>query len=103
MNARRRGLPIPRLAHAIAAWMIYVGAVDLDGTTIDVRDPLLATIRAALERAGPAPRARVDALVGIEAIFGTDLSADVQFKDAVSQAYTRLAATGVRAALADLG
>lgn len=97
---RRRGLPSTRLATAIAAWMIYVGGVDLAGQAIDVRDPLLPDIREALARCNSmAPQDRVTALLALDGIFGRDLADDREFAGAVSAAYETLVRGGVRAAL----
>ena len=92
-----RGLGIGRLALAVAAWLRYAGGTDETGAAIDVRDPL-----AALWRGDPAmtPAERVAAVLGIEAVFGTDLPADPTFSAAVTSAYTVLILKGVRAAVA---
>ncbi|MFB9971206.1 mannitol dehydrogenase family protein [Pseudoroseomonas cervicalis] len=95
-----QGLPIPRLALVVAAWIRYVGGVDERGGAIDVRDPLAAALREALDAAGGDPAARVRAALGFPAIFGTDLPAEPRFTDAVTDAYRRLLAAGARAALA---
>lgn len=95
-----RGLSMPRLALAIAAWMIYAGGVDEAGNAIDVRDPLAQTIRRALDGAGPDPDAQVAALIGLDAIFGSDLPSDPVFRTAVASAYARLRSDGVRRTLA---
>ncbi len=94
-----RGLPIPHLALAIAAWIRYVGGADESGQAIDVRDPLAARCRAALDEAGSDPRRRVRAIVGIDAIFGPDLPQSAPFTTGVSEAYAVLLANGARAAI----
>jgi fructuronate reductase len=97
-----RDLSIPCLALAVAGWVRYVGGVDERGREIDVRDPLGAQIRGALDKAGGDPRARVRAVLGIEAIFGADLARDPRFESALTAAYTSLLARGARGAAAEL-
>jgi fructuronate reductase len=93
-----RGLPIPRLALAVAAWIRYVGGTDEAGQPIDVRDPLAAELAAALDAAGPDPTRRVAAVLGRQAVFGTDLPRAATFVSAVTDAYTSLLQGGARAA-----
>ena len=92
-----RGLGIGRLALAIAAWIRYAGGTDEKGEPIDVRDPLAARLHA-----DPAmsPTERVAAVLGIEAVFGPDLPADLTFRSAVASAYINLIINGSRAAAA---
>jgi fructuronate reductase len=98
-----RGLPIERLAHAVAAWMIYIGGVDERGQPIDVRDPLAALFRDGLPGADAAPDSRVAALLAIEPVFGRDLAANDVFRRAVTEAYRRLRSHGARQCMAALG
>ena len=93
-----RNMPSPHLALAIAAWMRYVGGVDERGNAIDVRDPLVPYLREILERAGDNPRARVRALLKVEAIFGSDLPGDSRFEEALIGACTDLLTAGARGA-----
>jgi fructuronate reductase len=95
-----RGLPIPRLALTVAAWMVYVGGKDEQGQTFEVRDPLAATLAAALAKAGDAPGARVAALLGFEAVFGADLAANPDFRRAVTTAYRQLLDKGAKRTVA---
>ena len=93
-----QGLPIRALALAVAAWMHYVGGTDEHGRPIDVRDPLAEKLRAALNNAGPDPVDAVTAILGTEAVFGTDLCRDKKFAAAVTDAYRQLLEHGARAA-----
>ncbi|TPG59862.1 mannitol dehydrogenase family protein [Roseomonas nepalensis] len=93
------GLPIPALALAVAAWARHAEGLDETGAPIELRDPLAPAIRAALASGGDA-KARLGALLGLEAIFGTDLPAHAGFRAAVAGAYERLLASGARAAAA---
>jgi fructuronate reductase len=98
-----RDLPISHLALATAAWIRYVGGIDERGREIDVRDPLGPKLREILDRAGEDPRARVRAVLGVEAIFGSDLPRDARFENALVAAYRNLfeqGAVGAAAALA---
>ena len=61
--------PFPLLALGVAGWMRYVGGVDEQGNAIDVSDPQLAVIQAAVKGSAEGEN-RVNALLGIEAILG---------------------------------
>ncbi len=98
-----RGLPITRLARAVAAWMIYVGGIDERGQAIDVRDPMLAELRGAAAAGGGNPEAIVAALLGIEAVFGRDLGVNAAFRSSVTDAYRDLRSHGARRCVAALG
>ncbi len=91
------GLPIARHALAVAGWMRYVTGLDERGGAIDVRDPLAADIAARVAGVGPEGLAR--ALLGMRAVFGTDLPLDPRFVSAVTAALTRLYAMGARRAV----
>ncbi|MFM9974872.1 MAG: mannitol dehydrogenase family protein [Beijerinckiaceae bacterium] len=93
------GLPIPRLALVIAAWMTYVGGVDGAGRPIDVRDPLAGTFRSRLTTAGEESASRVAALLSLDAVFDPDLASNVTFRQAVTKAYQTIADNGARAAI----
>jgi len=93
-----RGLPIPRLALAVAAWLRYVSGIDEAGQPIDVRDPLGAHLQAILANAGPDAATRVRSVLGVEAIFGTDLPRSEPFTTAVTGAFTTLLERGARTA-----
>jgi fructuronate reductase len=96
-----RGLPLPGIALALAAWIRYVGGVDERGRTIDVRDPLASDLRSALQRAGDDPGARVRAVLGMQVIFGADLPADRRFEAALLAAYESVLERGALAAAAE--
>ena len=76
--------------------MRYVTGVDEEGLPIDVRDPAAAKLRALADAAGPSPERLADALLGMEATFGTDLPADPRFRGAVTDALARLFADGAQ-------
>jgi fructuronate reductase len=89
-----RGLPFPRLALAVAAWMIYAGGRDERGRTFEVRDPLAATFAAVLTKAGDLPKARCAALLAMDSVFGADLTANVEFRRTVEWAYRQIVGLG---------
>ena len=97
-----RGLAFDRLALVIAAWMIFVGGTDEQGRPIDVRDPMLSEIRAALAKADETSVGRVDALLSLQTIFGEDLAGHAGFQASVTSAYEVLRAAGARRAVASL-
>jgi fructuronate reductase len=98
-----RGLPIRRLALAVAAWIRYVGGIDEQGNPIDVRDPLAGPLRAALDSAGSAPASRVAAALRFEAVFGQDLPLSPDFEAALTAAYADLLARGAHEAARTVG
>ncbi|WJV41258.1 mannitol dehydrogenase family protein [Raoultella terrigena] len=87
------------LALGVTGWMRYVGGVDDRGEAIEICDPLLPVIQQAV-RASADGEARVNALLGIEAIFGASLAQDPRFVDAVTQAYLSLQSRGAKATVA---
>ncbi len=97
-----RKLPMPRIALAVAAWMIYVGGRDLDGKPIDIRDPLAASLQKRQAAATAEPASQVAASLAETAIFGDDLAANAEFAREVTAAYELLRRSGVRTALASL-
>ncbi len=94
-----RGLPIPRLALGIAAWMRYVTGTDEAGRPIDVRDPLVDELRRHADAAGPVAERLAPALLGMESIFGHDLAADPRFTGPVIEALRSLLDVGALATL----
>lgn len=89
----------PLLALGVAGWMRYVSGVDDKGNAIDIRDPLSDKIRASVETSHD--NERVNALLMLSEIFGTDLPANPQFVEAVHHAYQLIAQRGARQAIID--
>ncbi len=87
------------LALGIAGWMRYVGGVDEKGQAIEVCDPLLSVIQSAVNNSAQG-EARVLALLGIDAIFGSELPKDATFVAQVQNAYQTLLEKGAKAAVA---
>lgn len=81
------GLPLGRLAHGIASFIHYAGGYDRTGRPLELRDPLAETIKQRLDTAAPNPEAMVDAVLGIEKIFGTELPDDPRFRTPIIKAY----------------
>ena len=96
---RVHGRSFPLLALGIAGWMRYVGGVDERGETIEVSDPLLPVIQAAVQGSAEG-ESRVKALLGIESIFGKELPQDNVFVDAVMNAYAALLKNGAKTTVA---
>ncbi|MOA47185.1 hypothetical protein D3C78_1697990 [compost metagenome] len=89
----------PLLALGIAGWMRYVGGTDERGNAIEVCDPLLTVIQAAVNGSAEG-ESRVQALLGIEAIFGKELPLEKTFVGAVMKAYLTLVEKGAQATVA---
>lgn len=89
------------LSMGIAGWMVYVSGVDEKGNVIDVRDPMSEQFKTIYLQHGKNSSV-VKALLGIEAIFGTDLIKNDQFVNKVSKAYKLIVSQGARNAVASL-
>ncbi len=88
------------LSLGVAGWMRYVGGVDEQGQVIEVSDPLLADIRDAVGSSAEGA-ARVNALLGLKAIFGGELPANPAFVAQATAAYEMLLANGAKATVAE--
>lgn len=87
------------LTLGVAGWMRYVGGVDEQGNKIEVSDPLLPVIQAAVQGSEEG-ESRVKALLAIKAIFGQDLPQNGQFVEQVTNAYLSLLSKGAKATVA---
>jgi fructuronate reductase len=90
------GRPLRRLALAVAAWMRFVTGIDEHGKAIPVRDPLADLLAKRASAAGGDPHAIADALLGVEAVFGTDLPQATKFRGEVRAALATLMRQGAR-------
>jgi fructuronate reductase len=99
----KAGAGIDHLALGVAAWMRYVTGIDEKGGAIDVRDPLVAELKRRAEAAGRDAKVLVEALTGIEAIFGTDLPGDLRFTKPVTAHLASLFEKGAKATASSLG
>lgn len=91
-----QGLPIRRLAHAVAAWMRYVAGIDERGRDIDVRDPLADLLRSRARPLLGDAAAMAESLLGLTSIFGADLPANATFLKSVTAALEGIIADGAR-------
>ena len=96
----KRGLPFGHLALGVAGWMRYVTGIDEKGGAIDVRDPLADRLQAVAADGAPSPAPLARRLIGIEAIFGSDLSADPRFVSTVTVKLEKLYRDGAKRAVA---
>ncbi|WP_446668113.1 mannitol dehydrogenase family protein, partial [Klebsiella pneumoniae] len=87
------------LAMGVAGWMRYVSGVDDRGQEIEISDPLLPIIQQTVQNSADGEE-RVKALMGIEAIFGQDLSQEPRFVNEVTRAYLSLKKHGAKATVA---
>lgn len=88
------------LALGIAGWMRYVEGVDEKGNAIDVVDPILGELQQV--NRSFSGEARINALLAINTMFGSDLPANPEFVADVTEAYRALCANGARATVAAL-
>lgn len=91
-----------RLALAVAAWTIYAAGRDLDGKSIDVRDPL-AERTAEIGRAANGSASRlIEGFLQLVDVFGEDLSVDRRFAATLEARAKALLERGVLAAVGEL-
>lgn len=98
----KAGGGIDHLALGVAAWMRYVSGTDEKGAVIDVRDPLAASFAEKAKEAGRNAAALSRSLLGIEAIFGSDLPREERFTQAVERHLAALFEKGAKATAASL-
>ena len=91
----------PGLVLAVAAWMLYVGAVDETGQVIDVQDPLAELLKS-LSDSGKDAVAKVDALLSLREIFPESLAINPLFQNALYQAFSSLSKHGAQACAKEL-
>lgn len=96
---RAAGRKSPRLTLAVAAWMRYVGGIDECGNPIEVRDPLAARLRAAVDEQD-GPEGKVGALLAMPEIFSPALASAL--RPGVTLAYATLLKKGAARAVEDL-
>lgn len=92
---RQNGGSYSGLALGVAGWMRYVGGIDDAGQTIDIRDPMLATLQQVVNHS-PDDEQRVAALLALKSVFGGQLPSDKEFVAEVTQAYLSLRDRGAR-------
>ncbi len=89
------------LALGVAGWMRYVGGIDDHKQIIDVRDPMVDELKK-LVTASDDGIERVNALLTLDAVFGSDLPNNSLFKDKVTQHYLCLMEKGAKQTIQDL-
>ncbi len=91
----------PCLTLGIAGWMRYVSGVDDAGAPIEIKDPLVDTLRNIVQNSADG-EPRVKALLAVKSVFGEDLPANEQFVDRVTAAYLLIKQRGAKAAVGKL-
>lgn len=92
-----QGLSSERLCFAIAGWMQYLRGKDEAGLMYAINDPLAESLKAAA--AIDDISQRVDALLSIDAVFGSDLKDRIEFVSVVKAHARRIDQEGVLQAL----
>ena len=85
------GLPLGRLAMGIAGFIYYAGGVDRHGRSLELKDPLASELSNRLANAAPDAAAKVEAVLSLDKVFGSELPHQPAFRVAVVEAYTSLA------------
>ena len=94
----KANLPIPHLATVIAIWLRFLQGKDERGRNLPLDDPLASKLRAAASAREPCRE-----LLGLQQVFGTDLSRNPQFRDEMCQRFELLQQCGVRKTLVPVG
>ncbi|PXY90190.1 mannitol dehydrogenase family protein [Gilliamella apis] len=89
------------LALGVAGWIRYVGGIDDHKQIIDLRDPMVDELKK-LVTASDDGIGRVNALLTLDAVFGSDLPNNSLFKDKVTQHYLCLMEKGAKQTIQDL-
>uniref|UniRef100_UPI00374DDDA9 mannitol dehydrogenase family protein n=1 Tax=Undibacterium sp. TaxID=1914977 RepID=UPI00374DDDA9 len=92
------GLEIQRLCFAVAGWLRYLAGSTDAGDSYALSDPLAASLQAAARDAVDP----VQALLKINAVFGSDLPADARFVTQIRLHYHQMAESGTAMALQEL-
>ncbi|MDQ6433798.1 mannitol dehydrogenase family protein [Mesorhizobium sp. LHD-90] len=79
--ALKAGTPCGGLLLGIAGWMKYASGVDSAGRALEVLDPFAERTKAVAAASGGDAARLVEGMLGIEAIFGTDLAQNGFVKD----------------------
>ncbi|WP_034297066.1 mannitol dehydrogenase family protein [Herbaspirillum sp. RV1423] len=95
------GQPCERLCFAVAGWMRYLRGEDEAGLMYPISDPLAESLQAAACIADVDER--VDALLAMEAVFGSELAKRVEFVSAVKTFLRSIEEHGILKALGKTG
>ena len=96
------GRSIEPLAFATAVWMRYLLAVDDTGQAYAISDPQSAPLQALAQQHRGDAAGTVQALLGVDSIWGNRLPADPRWTARVTYWLERIQADGTAAALAEL-
>jgi len=96
----KAGVSSDLLAFSVAAWIRYSCGRDEAGNHIAIADPLAVTFAQIVRDTREAPANLADAFLDLHQVFGTDLSANPVFRDAVRRKVVALFRDGMRASLA---
>ena len=92
----RNGSACDLLLLSVAGWMRYVSGVDEHGQPIEIRDPLKEQLASIVAHSADGAE-RVNALIGLRAVFGHDLQQQAAFVQRVTELYQQLVSQGARA------
>ncbi|MGL5448352.1 MAG: mannitol dehydrogenase family protein, partial [Rhabdaerophilum sp.] len=95
-----RGLASPALTLGMAGWIRYATGRDEQGKTIDVRDPLAARFADITRAAHDDPSAIVEGFLRLEMVFGPDLAARDDWREALTSSLRELLSNGALQTLA---
>ena len=86
------------LALGVAGWMRYVGGIDDNNQIIDIRDPMSEQLRKVVNTNVDGVE-RVDQLLKLETVFGTDLPKNEKLKTILKNYYLSLMKNGAKSTL----
>jgi fructuronate reductase len=89
-----RGESFELLAFAIAAWIRFLEGRTEAGEAYAIDDPLRARLDRTIARSGPDALSTVTALLGLEAVFGSDLAQNPQVGASIAAHLSALRALG---------
>nr|WP_255471151.1 hypothetical protein [Gilliamella sp. Pas-s27] len=91
----KNGSDFSLLALGVAGWMRYVGGINDNNQPIDVCDPMSKQLRAIVNSSGEGIE-RVNSLLSLDAVFGSDLLNNKLFKEKVTEHYLSLKNYGAK-------
>ena len=86
------------LALGVAGWMRYVGGIDDNNQIIDIRDPMSEQLRKVVNTTIDGAE-RVDQLLKLKTVFGTDLPKNEKLKTLLKNYYLSLMKNGAKSTL----
>ncbi|GKX51475.1 D-mannonate oxidoreductase [Budvicia aquatica] len=89
------------LALGVAGWMRYIGGVDDNQQPIDIRDPMADVLADIVSRSQDGIE-RVNALLGLSAVFGDRLLNNPRFVEKVTESYLFLMQNGAQKSIENL-